>query len=230
MKNGNMYEFIGDKTWNPLAGECSHKCKYCYVNNWKKRSEKHRIKYSGSPRLDDNAMKKSLGKGKAWFVCSMNDLFAENVPSEIIQAVIGRANQFPENRYLFQTKNPERIREFKEQLERDNFTVCVTIESDIWHDEMGNAPKPYERFNALENLEAEDMEIMITVEPIMKFTDIHFGEMIKNVLFFSEQINIGADSKKNNLSEPSKKEIKGLLEVLSENNVHLKSNLKRLYP
>ena len=220
-----MYEFIKD-TWNPLAGECPHKCKYCYVNSWKKRSEVHRKKYSGDLRLHPNAMKQSLGKGKTWFVCSMNDLFANDVPSEMIQAIIDRCNQFPDNQYLFQTKNPERLREFKEQLSRQNFTVCVTIESDLWHDEMGNAPHPYERFDELENM-TDFHNIMLTIEPIMGFTDV-LQFSIKSSILHHNQINIGADSKNNNLNEPTSDEVQKLIADLKGCNVHLKENLKRL--
>ena len=30
---GNMYEFI-THTWNPIVGECYHKCSYCYVKKY----------------------------------------------------------------------------------------------------------------------------------------------------------------------------------------------------
>jgi DNA repair photolyase len=219
-----MYEFIKD-TWNPLAGECPHKCKYCYVNSWKKRSEVHRKKYSGELRLDENAMKKSVGKGKKYFVCSMNDLFANNVPSEMIQAVIDRCNQFPDNKYLFQTKNPARIRHFTEQLQRRNFTVCVTIESDIWHDAMGEAPPPKERLEALEGM--WNINAMFTIEPIMKFSK-DFAEELLSYMIDGEQINIGADSKGHKLPEPTSDEVQQLIKQLKGCNVHLKDNLKRL--
>lgn len=220
----NMYEFT-DKTWNPLAGECSHKCKYCYVNTWKKRSEVHRVKYSGEPRLDEKAMSQSLGKGKKYFVCSMNDLFADNVPLEITQAIIERCNQFPENEYLFQTRNPERIRYFKEQLQRKNFTVCVTIESDLWHPEMGETPPPILRLEALAGMFS--INLMITIEPIMKFSS-YFHEEILAYILPDEQINIGADSKGHNLPEPTKEEVQQLIKDLNGCNIHIKPNLKRL--
>jgi len=220
----NMYEFT-DKTWNPLAGECPHKCKYCYVNSMKARHESIRVKYSGEPRLDEKAMSQSLGKGRKYFVCSMNDLFADNVPSEMIQAVIDRCNQFPDNEYLFQTKNPERIREFRTQLQRKNFTVCVTIESDLWHPEMGEAPPPILRLEALSVIST--LNIMITIEPIMKFT-YNFHELIKGYVYPNEQINIGADSKGHKLPEPTKEEVQQLIKELKDCNVHIKPNLKRL--
>jgi len=49
MKKGNMYEWA--KPWNPLGGECPHKCSYCSTNFLKQRYEAVRSKYSGPPQL-----------------------------------------------------------------------------------------------------------------------------------------------------------------------------------
>ena len=54
---GNMYPWL-THTWNPLAGECPHKCTYCSTHNLKKRYEAIRNKYSGEPRADANQTRK----------------------------------------------------------------------------------------------------------------------------------------------------------------------------
>ncbi len=98
-----MYQWI-DETVNPLAGECKHGCVYCYMEPLKKRFKAIRDKYSGEPRIDEKGLAKIRGKGKTVFVCSSTDLFAENVPGELIQEILKRCCKYPDNTYLFQTK------------------------------------------------------------------------------------------------------------------------------
>ena len=68
----------------------------------------------------------------------------------------------------------------------------------------------------------------ITIEPIMKFQLSLFVAAIE--LIKPEQINIGADSGKNNLPEPTSEEVHQLIDTLKNRgfNVYIKNNLKRL--
>src|SRR4030042_1687198 len=132
MTKSNMYSFIGNDTWNPLGGECSHACSYCYVTAMKFRPV-IKAKYSGEIRLHEKAFKEPLGKGKFWFVCSCNDLFADNVPDWMIIRVLQHLQKYDfDNKFLLQTKNPDRYHKFVDYYP-EKVILCATIESDIFH-------------------------------------------------------------------------------------------------
>jgi len=222
---GNMYNFVDD-TANPLSGKCSNQCSYCYVNKLKKIYPAINKKYSGALGINLKGIKKLKGYNKYIFVCSMNDLFADNVPSEMISMVFDSCNDH--NRYLFQTKNPIRIYEFSGRL-RNNLEFCITIETNRYYEDvMGNCKTPYRRFNDLEiiNKHTPDSPI-ITIEPIMDFDLDVFVELLKSAN--PKQINIGADSGHNNLPEPTKEKTLALISELENFTVvHLKKNLNRI--
>ena len=218
-KKGNMYEFV-DRTWNPLGGECPHRCSYCSTNSLK-RFPLIRRKYSGAPCIDLHAFEKMTWRNQRVFVVAQNDLFAEGVPDEIINLILERCRVFP-NDYFFQTKNPSRIDGF---MLPERATVCTTIETNRHYKEMmKDSPTPYVRSLGMYCI---DKPKHLTIEPIMDFDLIPFVEMIKTCNV--EQVNIGADSKRNNLPEPSKEKIEALIKELEKfATVHIKSNLKRL--
>jgi protein gp37 len=220
--SGNMYE--GVKTWNPLAGRCRHECAYCSTNGLRKRYAACATKYDGECRLVASEMRKSLGKGKTVFVCAQNDLFEKGVPSALISAVIGRTLAFPDNIYMFQTKNPARFGEFKFHL---GCMLGTTIESNCGIYNRSTAPDFYERGMALARVHG--LRTYVTIEPIMKFDAIPFLGLLDtiepNVIF------IGADSKHNNLPEPSGAQVVALVNALrGKYDVRLKPNLRRLAP
>lgn len=234
--NGNMYEWI-THTANPLSGECSHKCSYCYVNKLKNSKPVIANKYNGNPQISENGLKQISGKDKFIFVCDMTDLFAENVKISNIIAILTKCSQKHKNRYLYQTKNPGRILDDNWQLKNgdviplidfipENSVIATTIESNIHHSEfMGETTIPFDRANSLSKISGFDK--FVTIEPIMKF---HLKELVYYLkLSGAKQINIGADSGKNNLPEPSKEEILELISELEKFTVvKQKTNLKRL--
>jgi hypothetical protein len=69
--------------------------------------------------------------------------------------------------------------------------------------------------------------VHITIEPLMEFDLPILVNMIRKCS--PEQVNIGSDSKKHNLPEPSKKDILELIKQLEAfTTVVKKDNLKRL--
>ena len=232
-KNGNMYPWI-THTANPLAGECSHDCRYCYVKNLKNRFKVINDKYSGSPRICENGMKKISGSGKFIFVCDMVDLFANAVSMDDIAKILHKCRNY-KNKYLFQTKNPKRffdeihpftVSEIQQSIPK-NSIVAVTIETNRYYpDIMGDAPTPGERLHDF--CKIKDLEKQITIEPILDFDVDEFAEMI--VTAKPDQVNIGADSGNNDLPEPEKIKILALATMLKSAGicVYLKNNLERL--
>jgi len=106
--------------------------------------------------------------------------------------------------------------------------ICTTIETDMFYSEiMANSPKPYERAKYMKMLSDNGFETFVTIEPVMDFNLKTMVDLIKQCN--PEQVNIGADSGKNNLPEPSKEKVLKLVSELQKFTIiHNKSNLKRI--
>ena len=192
-----------------------------------------RDKYSGPPKLT-NAINDKLGKDRVIFVQHCSDLFADEVPTPLIIAVLSRCADYPQNRYLFHTKYPRRMLD----LWRDNAVVKptnvmfgVTLETDVYPTaDISNAPPPAERIQALlEHKALLHGRLMISIEPIMAFSNVvGFAEKIRklNPVF----ISIGADSKGGKLVEPCKHDLHGFIAFCKEHGIEIKEkkNLGRL--
>lgn len=216
-KKGNMYGFITN-TFNAIIGICEHQCGYCYVSKMCPRLK--------PIRLEEKALEGSLGKDNFIFVGSGTDVFAKNVSSEWIMKVLDYCDKF-DNKYLFQSKNPERFSEFIEHPVFKKSVICTTIESNRPYADS-KAPSVEKRVSAIEAIkEKTDIDIYVTIEPIMDFDLLEMVDLIKRCS--PVQVNIGADSKKTGLLEPSKEKIDVLIVELKKFTiVEEKDNLKRL--
>jgi len=213
---GNMYAFVS-QTWNTVKGKCPHSCSYCYMKHWPQ----------SNVRLDENELKTDLGTGNFIFVGSSNDMFAKEIPVKwIVQTLVHCQNH--NNRYLFQSKNPERFLQFLPfNVIYKQAILCTTIESNRFYPEvMNHSPHPLERAKAMEVL-SKHVPCYVTIEPILDFDLEPMLEMIKrcNPL----RVNIGADSKCHNLPEPSKDKLLALITELEKFTViESKRNLWRI--
>lgn len=211
-----MYGFV-THTWNPIKGICPIGCSYCYMKKWWPRMK--------PPRIVENELKTDLGEGKKIFVGSGIDMFANEIPGEWIDRVLEHCKKYPENEYFFQSKNPERFsceHEFPK-----NTILCSTIETNrTFYNITDDKYDKYDRYEWIRHI--TEYKKMITIEPIIDFDTNIFIEWIK--LINPVQVNIGADSGRNNLQEPSKEKIFELMASLKEAGitVHKKPNLKRL--
>lgn len=220
-----MYPWV-THTHNHLGGQCPHQCAYCYVDNPRFGRP---ARYTGPIRIVLDELKVSYGSGKTIFLENMGDLFAEAVPKEFIQAVLEHCRKFPQNTYVFQTKNPKRVVGEISSLP-PQCIVGTTIESDLHlKDVMGNAPHPYERFAAITYLKAiaPGLKTFVTMEPILSFTG-RLGRWIEAAR--PDFVNIGADSKGNGLPEPTVRQVFDLIAKLTEARIEVrqKKNLTRL--
>jgi len=207
-----MYRWI-TKTWNPVRGECPHKCSYCYVPH-------SRVKhlYEGTPQLIESAFK-PLGHGKTIFVGSMFDIWADKIPSEWIVRILEHCRKY-DNTYLLQSKNPKRFLDFI-QMCPDKTIFGTTIESNRITDIVKNRVYP------LQLLVVHGYKVMVSIEPILDFDiDIFTPQLSTTKPIF---ISIGADSKKHNLKEPTPEKVKALITELERfTEVRQKDNLQRL--
>ncbi|MEK0337783.1 MAG: hypothetical protein QQN41_10160 [Nitrosopumilus sp.] len=207
---GNMYDFV-THTWNPIKGKCMHDCKYCYMKKWGEQKPL---------RLDENELKTNLGSGNFIFVGSGTDMFARNVPTMYILDVLIHCKKYPDNTYLFQSKNPEVFLFFKFPT---NSIFGTTIESNRDYPEISKAPKIQDRVDGMIKLKKMGFRLMITIEPVLNFDVNRLVKIIE--IIKPEWINLGADSGGHNLPEPSKEK---LLELISRIKIRQKKNLKRL--
>ena len=225
--SGNMYPWAW--TWNPIGGKCIHQCLYCYVSKAIAPRLKRfgNEKYYGKPLLIESELKTSLKKpddGKVIFVEACGDLFARNIPSEYIWQVIRHCEEYPENTYLFQSKNPMRFDEFCFHVP---VILGTTLESNKVYD-ISKAPSVINRYVVMKHYK---LRKMISIEPILDFNLDIFVRMIKEIN--PSFVSIGADSKnvlkKLNIPEPSsEKTQKFIAELEKVTEVRTKKNLGRL--
>lgn len=212
---GNMYNFV-THTWNAVKGKCPHDCSYCYMKRWGKLRD---------VRLDESELKTDLGEGNYIFVGSSCDMFAETMRNGWILDTLIHCSMYSKNKYLFQTKNPGLINVFSHMLPQQS-VICTTIETNRIYPEMGEAPPPFERSRAMNGISVFH-KTYVTIEPIM---DFDLKELLHLVIMCNpQQVNIGADSGGNKLSEPKPEKIRKLINELEIFTVvKQKKNLKRL--
>lgn len=125
-----------DKTWNPVTG-CTKKsegCQHCYAEVMAKRlkgmgQEKYQNAFQLTLHPDDLDEPKKWHKPHNIFVCSMSDLFHEEVPFEFVDRVMQTICMTPQHRYQILTKRAERMAEyFNTHQVPDNVWLGVTVE------------------------------------------------------------------------------------------------------
>jgi len=211
ISKGNMYEFV-THTWNAIKGACPHDCTYCYMK---------RFGTLKPVRLDQKELKTDLGKGNFIFVGSSCDMFACGIDVTWMEKVLAHCLNFPENKYLFQSKNPHSFH----AIQNLDAVLCTTIETNrFYKDIMRNSPSPNTRAH---NMRIISKRKFVTIEPIMDFDLDEMVELIK--ICGPEQVNIGADSGAHALPEPPIEKVLELIDALSAfTKIEKKRNLERL--
>ncbi|MCL4417500.1 MAG: hypothetical protein M1365_12550 [Actinobacteria bacterium] len=222
-----MYDWV-THVHSHLAGECPHKCSYCYVQKIRRTGEK----YKGNLRLIESELDVNYGSGKVIFIEHMNDLFAyhegiKDISQEWIIDILTHCRKYPGNKYVFQTKNPCRVHLFYKQLPH-NCMIGTTIETNFDEYWISAAPNPFVRYLAIKKLREEGYPVFVTIEPIVDFDVDVLSEWIIDIK--PEFINIGADSKGCKLPEPTPGKILKFIDILKENGINIKkkTNLERI--
>jgi DNA repair photolyase len=202
-----MFPFINAKPYNPLAGECKHKCVYCWVEPLKKIYPNLKTKYLGAPRIIDRELTriKEYKAGDFAFACDCTDLFGEWIPKPLIQRILDAIATSPAT-FLLLTKNPIRYLEF--DLPK-NCVAGATIETDLIV-EVSDAPDTMSRIEAMRKVKHRKM---LSVEPIMQFTS-EFPYML--VSCKPEFVAVGYDNYNHSLVEPDLDKTKDLIAVLKD--------------
>lgn len=170
-----------DSTWNPVTG-CLHGCEYCYARKIAERFGTHnkyerpyepvldvpirRVRTEAEPYpygFKPTFHRYRLGEPARWkkprtiFVCSMADLFGNWVPDEWIREVFQACEAAPQHRYLFLTKNPERLNRLAREgklPQKHWYGYSASDESMLW------------QFHHAEECLIE--HLFVSIEPILK--------------------------------------------------------------
>ncbi len=127
-----------DATWNPVTGcsKVSPGCAHCYAETLSKRFGRSFEVTLHPERLDEPL---HWRKPRRVFVCSMADLFHEEVPEEFIHRVWLIMDAAKEHTFQVLTKRPERMREVLEwsclggrKWVLPNVWLGVSIENNRW--------------------------------------------------------------------------------------------------
>jgi protein gp37 len=125
-----------DKTWNPITGctKLSAGCTHCYAESMARRLHAMgQVKYKNNfaLTLHEDTLNEPLlwRKPHTIFVCSMSDLFHEEVPFPFIDQVIKTITATPQHRYQLLTKRSARMAEyFETRAVPGNVWVGTTVE------------------------------------------------------------------------------------------------------
>lgn len=220
---GNMYPWV-THTHCHLGGECPHRCSYCYVNSFPFGRP---ARYKGPLRLIEKEFEVNYGSGKTIFIENCNDLFAVDVLDEFKEKIISHCKMWPDNTYVFQSKNP-RLMARHYTFSPENTVFGTTIESSLYYPEiMRQAPMPVSRVRGMKMLPPKARKF-VTIEPIMDFDIDILASWMDQIR--PEFVNIGADSKGHHLPEPSPEKVNELILKLTAYGIEIreKHNLGRL--
>ncbi|MDD3738727.1 MAG: phage Gp37/Gp68 family protein [Lentimicrobiaceae bacterium] len=153
-----------DKTWNPITGctKFSAGCQHCYAEIMARRLKamgQKKYQNGFSLTLHEENLQEPLlwKKPHTIFVCSMSDLFHNDVPFEFIDKVMSIIKQTPQHRYQILTKRAERMNDyFSSRVAPNNAWLGVTVEN----------KKSKKRIDMLRNLDAPIR--FLSCEPLLE--------------------------------------------------------------
>lgn len=153
-----------DKTWNPITG-CTKKsvgCAHCYAEVMTRRLKAMNLeKYKNGFELtlhEDELSQPLKWKGSHnIFVCSMSDIFHEDVPFDFVDKIIDIITQTPQHRYQILTKRANRMAEY---------FANKTIPNNIWLGVTVECTSTKNRIDELRNLNASIK--FLSCEPLLE--------------------------------------------------------------
>lgn len=134
-------------TWNPVTGCTKHSagCANCYAEVMTRR-----LKAMGQRKYKDGFGKvvchhealdepRKIKNPSIIFVCSMADLFHEDVPSAFIDKVMDTVRETPWHTYQFLTKHPDRMMDYiicSPHSASKNMWIGTTVEAEQYKDRI----------------------------------------------------------------------------------------------
>ncbi len=128
-----------ERTWNPVTGcsKISAGCQNCYAERMSKRLA-GRAGYPADEPFRVTLHPDRLDQPLRWskpskiFVCSMSDLFHEDVPDEFITQVFAFMALAPQHTFLVLTKRPKRMSEYISASGRYDAIIEQLNKGDVW--------------------------------------------------------------------------------------------------
>lgn len=153
-----------EKTWNPIHGctKVSEACQNCYAEVMARRLQGNHIKsYENGFKVSRNidAMKEPYEwkKPTMVFVCSMGDLFHEDVPDTWINPVMRVIEKTPQHTYQILTKRPWRMEEY---------FLRHPLPKNVWLGTTCENSRHYDRIDALRNVRGNNVKFL-SCEPML---------------------------------------------------------------
>lgn len=153
-----------DKTWNPITGctKTSAGCQNCYAEVMARRLQAMKQKkYCNGFKV--TLHEESLLEPTLWkkphniFVCSMSDIFHENVPFEFIDKIMEVITNTPRHSYQVLTKRAERMSEY---------FLLNKVPSNVWLGVTVESLKVKNRVDYLRNIDASIK--FLSCEPLLE--------------------------------------------------------------
>ena len=124
------------RTWNPVTGctKVSPGCKHCYAERMAIRlknmgQEAYKDGFKMTMHLDRLTDPLKREKPTMYFVCSMSDLFHEDIPFHYIGYIMETIRQTPHHTYQILTKRAKKMRAYFEINDvPDNAWIGVSVE------------------------------------------------------------------------------------------------------
>jgi len=144
-----------ERTWNPMHGctKVSEACRNCYAEVMAKRlsgmpasREKYKNGFKVTLHPDSLNEPYKWKKPSMVFICSMGDLFHEDVPPEFIAKVMDVIEDNPQHTFQVLTKRAERM--------EDYFTYYREIPKNVWLGVTCESSRHYDRIFHLININA----------------------------------------------------------------------------
>lgn len=212
-KEKRMPGFVSHSS-NPIRGACAHDCLYCYM-----KGIYERFGQDQTLRLDEDELKCIYGNGKFIFMGSSRDAWADNVPTEWIIRMYDHCLEYPENKYLLQSKNPMRFLEpglishpFME--EKEIIVFGTTLESNRDY-KVSKAPCVTERIEAIKKLHDFGFKVSLSIEPLMDFDVPDMFQLISEAQPCMVAIGLNT-SNRVKLPEPTKDKVIALLQGMDQ--------------
>lgn len=135
-----------DTVWNVVTGctKIASGCKHCYAARMANRL-RGRCGYPADDPFRVTLHPDRLEQPLRWrkprmvFVCSMGDLFHDDVPDYFIAAVFGVMAATPQHTYQVLTKRPDRMRDLLSRINTDD-NVCLGTSASTQRDLDANVP------------------------------------------------------------------------------------------
>ena len=156
-----------ERTWNPVTGctKVSEACRNCYAEVMAKRlsgmpASKEKYKNGFAVTLHPDALDEPYKwkKPQMVFVCSMGDLFHEDVPFEFIDEVLRIIKQTPKHTYQLLTKRPERMANY--------FQTRHGVPLNCWLGTTCESSRHYDRIDHLRSIKGATVKF-VSCEPLL---------------------------------------------------------------